>query len=133
MAGGILMWLSVALLMVGVCVGQKPLNLGAKRRDLYIAGLFPYARHVPEGVIGRGVMPSVELAIQHINENPNYLRNFRLHMWANDTQCRVQDSERENVRALARNKQRKATRQRVAAFMWVNHNPVYSENRNVVS
>ncbi|XP_034233337.1 gamma-aminobutyric acid type B receptor subunit 2 [Thrips palmi] len=32
-------------------------------------------------------MPSVKLAVDHINENQAVLRNYRLHMWWNDTQC----------------------------------------------
>ncbi|XP_076625041.1 gamma-aminobutyric acid type B receptor subunit 2 [Colletes latitarsis] len=70
------------------CDGQKPINLGgAKRRDVYIAGFFPYGNHVPESHVGRGVMPSVKLAVDHINEDPSVLRNYRLHMWWNDTEC----------------------------------------------
>ncbi|XP_043477388.1 gamma-aminobutyric acid type B receptor subunit 2 [Leptopilina heterotoma] len=71
-----------------ICYGQKPINLGGiKRKDVYIAGFFPYGRHVPESHVGRGVMPSVKLAVDHINENPAILRNYRLHMWWNDTEC----------------------------------------------
>ena len=75
------------LLMIGECVGQKPINLGgSKKRDVYIAGFFPYGNHVPEGHIGRGVMPAVKLAVEHINEHPTILRDYRLHMWWNDTE-----------------------------------------------
>ncbi|XP_043269950.1 gamma-aminobutyric acid type B receptor subunit 2 isoform X2 [Venturia canescens] len=70
------------------CGGQKPINLGGvKRHDVYIAGFFPYGRHVPESHLGRGVMPSVKLAVDHINDSPTVLRNYRLHMWWNDTEC----------------------------------------------
>ncbi|KAH0557664.1 hypothetical protein KQX54_009984 [Cotesia glomerata] len=80
---GIVLCLDAILL----CGGQKPINLGGvKRRDVYIAGFFPYGRHVPESHIGRGVMPSVKLAVDHINDNPAILRNYRLHMWWNDTE-----------------------------------------------
>lgn len=80
---GIILCLDVIL----HCNGQKPINLGGvKRRDVYIAGFFPYGRHVPESHIGRGVMPSVKLAVDHINDNPTVLRNYRLHMWWNDTE-----------------------------------------------
>lgn len=83
---GIVLCLDAILL----CGGQKPINLGGvKRRDVYIAGFFPYGRHVPESHIGRGVMPSVKLAVDHINDNPAVLRNYRLHMWWNDTEVRV--------------------------------------------
>lgn len=70
-----------------MCAGQKPINLGGvKRHDVYIAGFFPYGRHVPESHLGRGVMPSVKLAVDHINDSPTVLRNYRLHMWWNDTE-----------------------------------------------
>ncbi|KOX70121.1 Histone-lysine N-methyltransferase SETMAR [Melipona quadrifasciata] len=69
------------------CAGQRPINIGgAKKRDVYIAGFFPYGSHVPESHIGRGVMPSVKLAVDHINEDRSVLRNYRLHMWWNDTE-----------------------------------------------
>ncbi|XP_024893581.1 uncharacterized protein LOC112468579 isoform X1 [Temnothorax curvispinosus] len=75
------------LLLIGECAGQKPINLGgSKKRDVYIAGFFPYGNHVPEGHIGRGVMPAVKLAVEHINEHPTILRDYRLHMWWNDTE-----------------------------------------------
>lgn len=35
---------------------------------------------------GRGVMPSVKLALSHVNEHPTILINYRLHMWWNDTE-----------------------------------------------
>lgn len=74
-------------LLIGECAGQKPINLGgSKKRDVYIAGFFPYGNHVPEGHIGRGVMPAVKLAVEHINEHPTILRDYRLHMWWNDTE-----------------------------------------------
>ncbi|KAK0079677.1 hypothetical protein PV325_000941 [Microctonus aethiopoides] len=77
----------ICLDVISLCDGQKPINLGGvKRRDVYIAGFFPYGRHVPESHVGRGVMPSVKLAVDHINDNPTILRNYRLHMWWNDTE-----------------------------------------------
>ncbi|CAG9796235.1 unnamed protein product [Diatraea saccharalis] len=32
-------------------------------------------------------MPSVKLALDHVNEHESVLRNYRLHMWWNDTEC----------------------------------------------
>ncbi|KAG7202410.1 hypothetical protein KM043_018726 [Ampulex compressa] len=84
--------ISVMLWLGGIltCDGQKPINLGGvKRRDVYIAGFFPYGSHVPESHVGRGVMPSVKLAVDHINEDPMVLRNYRLHMWWNDTEDNI--------------------------------------------
>lgn len=31
-------------------------------------------------------MPSVKLALDHVNEHSSILRNYRLHMWWNDTE-----------------------------------------------
>jgi gamma-aminobutyric acid type B receptor len=72
------------LLPNGTC--QKPKLPGNKRLDVYIAGFFPYGRHIPESRVGRGVMPSVMLAVDHINENPSVLSNYMLHMYWNDTE-----------------------------------------------
>lgn len=85
-------WRMLLLLLLIWCaagaIGQRPtLN---KRHDVYIAGFFPFGDRVPgsipEGQVGRGVMPAVKLAVDHINESPNLLRNYRLHVWWNDTE-----------------------------------------------
>jgi len=34
-------------------------------------------------------MPSVKLALDHVNEHSEILRNYRLHMWWNDTMVRA--------------------------------------------
>ncbi|XP_058813758.1 gamma-aminobutyric acid type B receptor subunit 2 [Topomyia yanbarensis] len=57
------------------------------RLDVYIAGFFPYGEGVENSETGRGVMPSVKLALDHVNEHSTILRNYRLHMWWNDTEC----------------------------------------------
>lgn len=65
--------------------GSRP---GAGHRlDVYIAGFFPYGEGVENSETGRGVMPSVKLALDHVNEHSTILRNYRLHMWWNDTEC----------------------------------------------
>ncbi|XP_013148746.1 PREDICTED: gamma-aminobutyric acid type B receptor subunit 2 [Papilio polytes] len=79
------------LLLVGLSAGvpQKP-NLDAilnRRTDVYIAGFFPFGKGVENSNTGRGVMPSVKLALDHVNEHDSVLRNYRLHMWWNDTEC----------------------------------------------
>ncbi|XP_063370151.1 gamma-aminobutyric acid type B receptor subunit 2 [Cydia amplana] len=81
---GFAIWLFLAL--VGA---QKP-NLDAilnRRTDVYIAGFFPFGKGVENSHTGRGVMPSVKLALDHVNEHDSVLRNYRLHMWWNDTEC----------------------------------------------
>nr|XP_032524798.1 gamma-aminobutyric acid type B receptor subunit 2 isoform X1 [Danaus plexippus plexippus]XP_032524799.1 gamma-aminobutyric acid type B receptor subunit 2 isoform X2 [Danaus plexippus plexippus] len=86
------MSLVMVLLMAGLvtAVPQKP-NLDAilnRRTDVYIAGFFPFGKGVENSnTVGRGVMPSVKLALDHVNEHESVLRNYRLHMWWNDTEC----------------------------------------------
>ena len=63
-----------------VAVGMK--------RDIYIAGLFPTSDEIPEGAIGRGVRPAVELALQHINNDSRILKDYTLKMTWNDTKVR---------------------------------------------
>ncbi|KAL0859671.1 hypothetical protein ABMA27_010790 [Loxostege sticticalis] len=83
--------LSLVLLALAFAEGspQKP-NLDAilnRRTDVYIAGFFPFGKGVENSNTGRGVMPSVKLALDHVNEHDSVLRNYRLHMWWNDTEC----------------------------------------------
>lgn len=91
------------LLLVGIVRGQRPSS--SHRSDVYIAGFFPYGDGVENAqtgklirfiivyliyntskFTGRGVMPSVKLALDHVNEHSTILRNYRLHMWWNDTE-----------------------------------------------
>ncbi|XP_052753586.1 LOW QUALITY PROTEIN: gamma-aminobutyric acid type B receptor subunit 2 [Galleria mellonella] len=79
----------LALLSFSQGLPQKP-NLDAilnRRTDVYIAGFFPFGKGVENSNTGRGVMPSVKLALDHVNEHDSVLRNYRLHMWWNDTEC----------------------------------------------
>ena len=61
---------------------------GVHRTDIYFAAFFPMGgkTKAPEESIGRGVMPAVKLAIKHINQSPNILRGYKLHMYWNDTE-----------------------------------------------
>ncbi|EDV45164.1 gamma-aminobutyric acid type B receptor subunit 2 isoform X1 [Drosophila erecta] len=68
-------------------LGSTAWGRTAKRSDVYIAGFFPYGDGVENSYTGRGVMPSVKLALGHVNEHGKILTNYRLHMWWNDTQC----------------------------------------------
>ncbi|XP_075987240.1 gamma-aminobutyric acid type B receptor subunit 2 isoform X2 [Anticarsia gemmatalis] len=86
-----MMWTLLLLALVSPSRGhpQKP-NLDAilnRRTDVYIAGFFPFGKGVENSNTGRGVMPSVKLALDHVNEHDSVLRNYRLHMWWNDTEC----------------------------------------------
>ncbi|XP_045779674.1 gamma-aminobutyric acid type B receptor subunit 2 isoform X2 [Maniola jurtina] len=89
--GGLQRQILIALLCLNLVTGvpQKP-NLDAilnRRTDVYIAGFFPFGKGVENSNTGRGVMPSVKLALDHVNEHDSVLRNYRLHMWWNDTEC----------------------------------------------
>ena len=53
---------------------------------LHIAGLFPVTpRDSPEGQMGLGVIPAVELALEHVNSHPRILPGIRLNLEWNDT------------------------------------------------
>ncbi|KAK8747898.1 hypothetical protein OTU49_016218, partial [Cherax quadricarinatus] len=57
-----------------------------KKIDVYVAGFFPVGDG-PKHSLGRGVMPALNLAVKHVNEHPTVLRNYKLHVIWNDTQC----------------------------------------------
>lgn len=95
--------LCLILSMVCKLSAQRPSS--SHRSDVYIAGFFPYGDGVENAAtgnlnsnifpllfthklvfLGRGVMPSVKLALDHVNEHSNILSNYRLHMWWNDTE-----------------------------------------------
>jgi hypothetical protein len=61
----------------------------AGKLTLHAAGFFPVSTKIPEGSIGRGVIPAVELALQHINDSPKILRGIHLDLVWNDTQVRA--------------------------------------------
>lgn len=79
------------LVCLELCLRSGVVSRTAKRSDVYIAGFFPYGDGVENSYTGRGVMPSVKLALGHVNEHPQILTNYRLHMWWNDTQVRLHD------------------------------------------
>jgi hypothetical protein len=76
--------LLVMLLGLGIALHNN------HRTDIYFAAFFPLTpAGTPEGKIGHGVMPAVRLAIKHINQSPNILKGYKLHMYWNDTQVRT--------------------------------------------
>ena len=88
----------VLVLVVGVlwCPQGDGARSGGRRRNksraggkddrgvLHIAGLFPMTHHNND--LGRGVLPAVQLAMEHINNDSTILPNHRLNMVWNDTQ-----------------------------------------------
>ncbi|XP_052867877.1 gamma-aminobutyric acid type B receptor subunit 2 [Anopheles cruzii] len=85
----VLIFAHTVLVFVGTrgASGSSGRGSASHRMDVYIAGFFPYGERVENGETGRGVMPSVKLALDHVNEHSTILRNYRLHMWWNDTEC----------------------------------------------
>ena len=61
-------------------------SINKKRLTLHAAGFFPVSSKIPEGAIGRGVIPAVELALEHINDSPKILRGIHLDLVWNDTE-----------------------------------------------
>lgn len=55
-----------------------------RSKTLYIAGFFPTSRDIPQGSIGRGVLPAVKLALQHVNESPLFTK-YKLDLVWNNT------------------------------------------------
>ena len=59
------------------CAPSKP--------EIYIAGLFPISGTRGEGDIGRGVLPAVNLALEHVNAHQTILPHHELKLIHNDT------------------------------------------------
>lgn len=77
----------VLLVVLNTAPGILSHRSTTNRSDVYIAGFFPYSGNNETAQIGRGVMPSVKLALDHVNEHSDILSNYRLHMFWNDTSC----------------------------------------------
>ncbi|KAK0040202.1 gamma-aminobutyric acid type B receptor subunit 2 [Biomphalaria pfeifferi] len=52
---------------------------------IYIAGLFPWSDDIPAGAVGRGVLPAVQIALDHVNNDARVNRKYILKMAYNDT------------------------------------------------
>lgn len=64
-----------------ICNSGKQIN-----GRVVIGGLFPLSEKVPEGAIGRGVKPAVDLAKEMINQNKDLLPDHILDIVDNDTE-----------------------------------------------
>ncbi|CAL1535123.1 unnamed protein product, partial [Lymnaea stagnalis] len=49
------------------------------------AGLFPWSEDIPAGSVGRGVLPAVRIALDHVNNDTRINRKYTLKMAYNDT------------------------------------------------
>ncbi|XP_068205833.1 gamma-aminobutyric acid type B receptor subunit 2 isoform X7 [Palaemon carinicauda] len=78
-------WLPCLALLL-VVIYPTITHARSKKVDVYVAGFFPVGKG-PKSSLGRGVMPALKLAIKHVNEHPTVLRNYKLHVVWNDTQC----------------------------------------------
>ncbi|XP_052799054.1 gamma-aminobutyric acid type B receptor subunit 2-like [Mya arenaria] len=78
----VLVLLLSTLCPCNVCDGSK-----GEMGRIVIAGLFPLSDRVPEGLIGRGVQPAVELALGMINNETSILPKHHLDIVQSDTQC----------------------------------------------
>ena len=81
--------LSVVLFNCPVTGNGEPLALPRtssrqNAKTLYIAGFFSTSRQIAQGSIGRGVLPAVRLALQHVNESPLFTK-YRLDLVWNNT------------------------------------------------
>lgn len=64
-----------------------PASCQERSKTLYIAGFFPTSRDIPQGSIGRGVLPAVKLALQHVNDSPHFGK-YKLDLVWNNTKVR---------------------------------------------
>ena len=74
------------VLLATFCLSVCALAEGAAAVDLHIAGFFPTTYNLSEGAIGRGVVPAVNLALEHINNATQFLPGYTLAIQWNDTQ-----------------------------------------------
>ena len=58
----------------------------ASKKAIYIAGLFPVSEGIPEGAMGRGVLPAVQLALDHVNNHTGLLDDYHLEIIWNNTE-----------------------------------------------
>ena len=68
--------------------------LGDGVEDIYIAGLLPMSGEQNAG-IGKGVLPAINLALQHVNDDGRVLPNHRLELVWNDTEVSYKHSEKQ--------------------------------------
>ena len=59
--------------------------------NIYIAGLLPVSGDHEMVSVGRGVLPAVELALEHVNSQPDILPYHQLKLTWNDSQVIIED------------------------------------------
>ncbi|XP_022094222.1 gamma-aminobutyric acid type B receptor subunit 2-like isoform X2 [Acanthaster planci] len=67
------------------CTSAEDNTSASNVEYIHVTGLFPLSRK--EGEIGRGVLPAVKLALQHVNDSDKVLRGYELKTIDIDTEC----------------------------------------------
>ena len=70
----------------GIVASEKPAV-----RDIHVVGLFPLSGEGAEASLGRGVLPAVRLALQHVEQSPDVLPGYNLTTTWNDTKVRFSE------------------------------------------
>lgn len=73
------------VMIIVCCFGMMCSKPESNKGRVVIAGLFPISESVPEGLIGRGVRPAVELALDMINKEHTVLPHHTLDIIDSDT------------------------------------------------
>ena len=60
-----------------------------KKEKIVVAGLFPLSHKIPEGIIGKGVLPAVNLAVSRVNKNKHILPDYELKIKSQDTRVSI--------------------------------------------
>lgn len=58
-------------------------------RDIHVVGLFPLSGEGEEKSLGKGVLPAVKLALEHVRQSKDVLNGYNLQTTLNDTMVRL--------------------------------------------
>ena len=72
-------------LLLALVVFQEGVASRKDKEPLYLLGMFPTYLNQSMHVIGKDCLLSARLALKHVNENPDILRDFSLEMVEIDT------------------------------------------------
>lgn len=80
-------FITVILIVIDGLSHQWSLANRNVTRELYLGGLFPL--NDPEWVGTKRILQAAQLAVRHVNENPNILPDYSLNFIWNSTQVRT--------------------------------------------
>ena len=72
----------------GYVKSQPDKDTSADLKSIHVTGLFPISDEEEAGELGRGVLPAVELALDHVKANQDVLKGYELVTTINDTKVR---------------------------------------------